>query len=631
MAIYYIDPHTTVNGTGTFASPWSFSTATRTGLVSGDEIRIKGVALTSLLTATTYTATVTNNYQLTITAGGGLGADWAAGDIVYFPAYDTFAKIISSATNVISMYTTYSMWPIQNSTVFGTSISIRKVNISSYPISTTGSAYYFASGANINNITISDCWTDATTRVTDGSVKTLLNSSYTSTMTAFIDTNSSNNYGYSVDLSNTCILNSNSTSSTAYLTVNIYTSNSTVTLGQVFATWINSGGFTIGPSSAPIYNTSITVKHVCLSSYYFAGFYAKSCTFTATNSYVYCQDTMFASGSSLVGSVDCTINFGYIISYVQSYNAGALIYYPSAGQIGPITINYNGMLDIVAASPISYLLYIYGGRLTINYDSVNFSIKYNKRVSTQTSITYNLYVVGNVNGPTAYVPTVNNPTGWSVTYKYYWFGSLIAYTSTSKVKRVPNIFYIDLPEASNYNPPYPYGVSLGTNQLVTYRNGTSPAEILSIYGSGITTAASNANFPLVTRDNAVYRTSGPSLKSYLATRTASYWLSSSGNGNYKTSVATKTIKFPVTSGVAVTVSGYIRTDDAAYVNGDCDVTLNFLDTDVATQAMTTACINNWEQFSLTFTPSQTGEAYLLWDMYYANGAKSYWLDDLVIA
>jgi hypothetical protein len=42
MATYYLNPYTATNGTGTFASPWSASSTTRTGLASGDEIRILG-------------------------------------------------------------------------------------------------------------------------------------------------------------------------------------------------------------------------------------------------------------------------------------------------------------------------------------------------------------------------------------------------------------------------------------------------------------------------------------------------------------------------------------------------------------------------------------------------------------
>jgi hypothetical protein len=75
---------------------WSLSSTTRTGLASGDEIRILGVALTSLLTATSYTATVASRATLTITAGGGLGADWALYDVCYIQELDVFLEHVTA-------------------------------------------------------------------------------------------------------------------------------------------------------------------------------------------------------------------------------------------------------------------------------------------------------------------------------------------------------------------------------------------------------------------------------------------------------------------------------------------------------------------------------------------------------
>ena len=61
MAIYWLDPHiSTTGGTGTFASPYSIASATRAAFSPGDELRVKSVLLTNLLTATVYTATATD-------------------------------------------------------------------------------------------------------------------------------------------------------------------------------------------------------------------------------------------------------------------------------------------------------------------------------------------------------------------------------------------------------------------------------------------------------------------------------------------------------------------------------------------------------------------------------------------
>lgn len=636
MAIYYIDPHTTVNGTGTWASPWSLSSSTRTGLATGDEIRIKGVALTSLLTATSYTATLTNNYQMTVTAGGGLGADFVAGDILYFPAYDTFAKIISSSSNVLALYGTYSCWPINNSTAYGGSITVRKVNRTTYPASTASGTYYVAFGA-VNNITISDCWTSETTRVTDGSVKTLFNSSYTLNMTAYIDSYSTGVSNYNVDLSNTCILNSNSTSTASQVVLTSLTSNSTITLKQYNSYYISgSTGINLGGGSTPIYNTTINITHACSTSGLASVIYAKDCTLNFTNTYVYALDIMWSGLNAFVGSLNVTYNLNYIFVVTSQYNINSFIYATSGTLPAYNTINYNGLIDILANSTLMYIAYGAIGRLNIAYHPTNFSLRYNKRAGLQTTITYGYWLnVPISGGQTYFIPQINTPPGWTMSYDYWYStAALIAAGTPAKIDRVPFTLNMDGPKVptSPSNNRYPVGVTMGTNILMTYRDGSDPVEILSIYGNGVSSNTTYTSFPVVTKDATVYKTSGPSLKSYLNTRTVNYWTSATNSGSvYKTGKSTKPIKVPVTSGVAVTITGYIRTNDTSYVNGDCDVSLYFLGTEVATQAMTTACIGAWEQFSLTFTPTQTGEAYLLWDMYYGNGNTSYWLDDLVIS
>lgn len=614
MAIYYIDPHTTTNGTGTFESPWALGTNTRTGLANGDEIRIKGVALSSLLTATTYTATFTNAQTLTITAGGGLGADFLAGNIIYLPDYDTFVRIASVTTNALAIYST-GMLPIYNTAA--TTINVRKVDTTTY-LPGTASAYYLGSGA-INNLTISDCWIDEITRVTDGTVKSLFYSSGTATTSCYFDSSTSGTYGHTVDLPNTHVMPSSNATSSSYVTGVVYGSNSTYVIGQIFSQFV-SGGITIGATTAPVYNTSITLTHggcVLLGTCY-----GKNITFTATNVATYAADIMVANAVTYVNGL--TINFGNIAVATSSYNGGGVFY---GYNVYNATVNYNGPVECYAATGLTYVIIGYGN-LTVNFHPTNFSYKYNKRVTTQTSVTYLVYSNTAFTGGDVYViPTITKPTGWTVSNTTYFINvAMISQTAAAKTPRIPNIINVDMPTPTNAS--IPYGESYNNNTLVTYRDGSNPIEILSIQGNGYSGATTSPSFPVVQRDATVYRTAAPSLKSYLATRNAGYW--TSVGGTVKTSTSIKSIKIPVTASVPVTVTGYIRTDDAAYVNGDCGVSLNFIGVDVANQAMTTACINAWEQFTLSFTPTQTGEAYFLWEMYYANGAKSYWLDDLVI-
>jgi hypothetical protein len=93
--------------------------------------------------------------------------------------------------------------------------------------------------------------------------------------------------------------------------------------------------------------------------------------------------------------------------------------------------------------------------------------------------------------------------------------------------------------------------------------------------------------------------------------------------------AIKTIKIPAVAGVSRTVTGYVRNTVPSFANGDLRMSIVLGDTLITYQDMTTASNNAWEQFTLTFTPSITGEYSLLWEMYYA-GSGSMWLDDLSI-
>lgn len=615
MAIYYIDPHTTTNGTGTWASPWSLSSSTRTGLASNDEIRIKGVALTSLLTATSYTATVTNNYQLTITAGGGLGADWVAGNIGYLPAFDTFFKVYSVTTNVIQVYTTTSMLPINNWST--TSLTVRRVDTTTYPVSTTAD-YSIGSGSALTGITVSDCWTDATTRVTDGSVKTLFNTSATSSIVLYLDYagTSSTLTNWQVNLQNTHVMCPRGTSS-GYVNVYINSKSATYNINQIYSWGVSSNGIILGSGV-----TDTTINITTFNNYSGIGitpFKNKNNTLSITNLITYNTDlfnTLSANGGG-ANSPDNTLNITNY-SYNILSNSSLINNFNSC----KFTLNITGIIDQYSSSAPTYVTTGYGD-MTINIGS-GVVAYYNKRASTKSSwLNYCSYTAAAAYGVKIVFPTINISNGWTATLVYN-ITNVLPYTTGVLLTRnvLPSIVNIEFP-INSIDTIQPYNMYGNVNELISFRDGSAPFELLGIFGSGLYSSNVATSFPKVTTDSSVYNTTGPSLKSLLTTRTAAAWTS--------TSKAIKTIKIPCTSGTSYTVSGYIRTDDSAYVNGDCRVGIYLNDSEVTGQNMTTSCINAWEQFTLTFTASTTGEYVLGWGMYYANGAKSYWLDDLTIA
>lgn len=621
MAIYYIDPHTTTNGTGTWASPWSLNVNTRTGLTSGDEIRIKGVALTSLLTATVYTASYTAHNQMTITAGGGLGADFALGDIVYFPTYDVFAKVSVSSANVLT-FNGSTATPWYNTSSGQTSITVRKVDKTTYPASALSNAFYFTDLSEINSITMSDCWTSATTRVTDGSVKTLIHTSFTSSaVNLYLNVSSSTTAsGYTYNFNNTHILGPNSGSGNVTFRSNA--SNVTATIKQLVLNG-TSGALNIGSTFIRPANVTLTIND--LSGYYGFCFSACACdglTVNVENLATYQCDTILGSTATALSNcenVTLTVN-GTIVGYTQS-NA-AIVYYIQFGQKN-LQLTLNGVTDIFTSGTTSSILNGQsGGQIEVIFGA-GYTLYRNRRTATTTSATYGVLITS----PTLniYLPNYVKPASWSAPATIYAFGTTaLGNTNLLQTPFVnkPQIISISVPTALTTTQLNTVACLPGSfNNLIVARDGSSPVEVLSTNGFN-STPSSAQNFPQVTTDATMYQTTGPSLKSYLPTYNNSYFVRTR---------AIKTIKIPVVASTAYTITGYIRTNDTAYVNGDCFVSAEFDGVQLDVQTMTTSCINAWEQFTLTFTASKTGEVNLVWAMLFANGAKSIWLSDLTIS
>ena len=607
MAIYYINPHTLINGTGTWASPWSLASATRTGLASGDEIRIKGVALTSLLTATSYTATVTSNYQLTITAGGGLGADWGSGSVGYLPDYDTFFKVQSKSGNVIQILNSTSMLPIKNWSI--TSLTVRLVDSSLYDASSDVNSFNIGNSSALNNITVSDCWTSASTRVTDGTVKTLINSSYSSGAISFYADRASATgavSGWTLNLQNTHVMSGTGNSP---VNTNIGSSSSTYNFNQIFSASSVGQGFYF---NGTVNNSTINVNH--FTNYYGIGnsIYGENNTFNITYLVTYAS-RIFGNAFGIT-SPNNTFN---ITNYSFNYaTTGGLIESLNSAKF---TVNLTGVVDQYGSSPASSVVYGYGEMsLTIG---AGVTYYYNKRASTQSAWpNYCVYAAGQSYASLTIFPKITISNSWTRSGALY--NTTSVYPAGMANSGLPQEVTILFP-VNSLTTNTPYGVNSNTNALVVFGDNAAPKEILGVFQNGLSSSNASNNYPIVTTDAIVYKTTGPSLKSYLQTFDSTFWK--------KSAKSIKTIKIPCVSGTSYTVSGYIRTDDTAYANNDCRIGIYLNNAEVTGQNMTTSCINAWEQFTLTFTASTTGEYVLAWSMYYANGAKSYWLDDLTIS
>lgn len=621
MAIYYIDPFGTANGTGTFASPWVLGTSTRSGLVSGDEIRILGKSLASLLTATTYTATVTNSTTLTLAAGD--GSAWSAGSLGYLPAFDTFFRVLTVTGDVLGVLGS-SILPINDSSVTSTTVKI--FDVVNNPLPNRATCYIGGTSTILSNITVSDCWIDATTRVTDGTVKTLISGSTNSNITVYFDVSArvsiNNCSGWTLNLQNTHVVSGGVTSGSSQLSGYFLADNSVYNVKQMYgaavASILNIGYNSVG-------NTGSTLNITHLSG----GGLTSSCqtqdlTVNLQNYYSYYSDLLFSS-NSLGNGENYNITVNYFGAGVVSN--GFLVYTSSCGKG---TININGISDLWANSTYTGLIGGGYGDVTLNV-AAGYQLKYNRKVNTQTNLSRGCTASNNYNNIGKMIaPTVNNLSALTYTYPYYFgtFGFSSGYAFTEKNYKVPSIMEYLCPIALNNAIALPNAFTNNINALVTYKDGSEPIEVLGVVTPLNSTNLAANTCPQVTRDTVVYRTTGPSLKAYLPTRTSAIWKPSTVAPNAK---AYKNIKIPVTSGTSYTITGYVRTDDAAYLAGDCRISIVFNNAELVGQNMTTACINAWEQFTLTFTATQTCEMHFVWEMYYSNGAKSYWLDDLTIS
>lgn len=613
MAIYYVSPYTTTNGTGTWASPYSASSTTRAALVAGDEVRIVAKYLSTILTATTYTATNTNNYQITITSGGALGSDFPVGTFIYIEEVDAFEYVTAVSGNLITLKATTGVLPLK-STAADQTITIRKVYSTAAPFSTTGSSgTIFINTNGVSNVTFTDGWIDDGVRVTDGTAKALFSTSYA--VGAYNwninGTNAVNTYpGKSTyDLSNTHFMGSRNANGTC--AVNLFYGGD-LNINQIHAT--SNGYLAVGGKGGATFvqDVTINIKHMYGS---FSNVYLKNSVVNIENQY---RGPLGASNYSK----DVTYNVDSAVLYTGSY----LISTSAANSISKSVLNFNTSIDIYSATTVVAVAYSFGP-YTAN---INATIYQNRRASTVTTCTYKFALIGDLNytSPVFSTPKINCPnltvTSPDKLSGYRIWPQTIDPTPTLSNYNVPLVLEID---AGQTTTDLPRIWSQPTNVLIKFADGGSPVEMLGV-GLGIVANPAppqEGRSPVVSLDATVYNTVGPSLKAYLDTYDASLW---EYGGLSRVS---KTIKIPVVSGTSYTVTGYIKTDQSTYLTGDCRATIQNSSGEVVGQNMTTACINAWEQFTLTFTATATEELNFAWIMRFSEGAKSYWLDNLTIS
>lgn len=616
MAIYYIDPHSNVNGNGAWANQYSLWNITRATAASGDEYRIKGVALANLLTATTYTANYTNSQTLTLTAGGSLGADFAGNDVIWLPGINGFQKVSSVTGNALSFYQMV-FW---SNTANQTDITLRRVDTATYPGGNTLTAYFTANLTG-SNITVSDCWTADGTRVTDGTVKTLINTSSATTgaLQVYPETASA---GLSIavdprrtyNLENTHIVPGNFANGQA--TFNLLSSNVTCTLGSI-ASGSTNAPVVVGGTPGGVTNISLTIGSVA------GGVSLTGSNITVTISNVVANTNGAIHPTTTTQTINSKVTYGNVTTYTTSTGVGSVLIGSTTDTTG-IIYTINGPWDHYT-STTGYSIATGYGNYAISWGP-SFTLTGNRRATNITALG-NRWTIGTTTSSTGFrrIPDIPVPTGWSTpsVYMNATTSSILAGSASSNT--VPSQGIVSCPTQIG-SAQRSGGRNAYTNNLFINRDGTDPYELLGTYNPIATTATNPTYVQTVVAfpTTSVVRTTGPALQLLLSSRVTNFWVAGAP------CVSTKTFKIPVTSGVTYTTSGYIRTDISTYATGDCKVRVLQNDTTLlANQNMTTSCINSWENFSMTFVPTITGEATFCMDVYYA-AAGNFYLDDFTI-
>jgi len=676
MAIYYFDPHTTTNGTGTWASPFTFATNNTSTFTDGDEIRVKGVALTDLLTGSTYSATITDVITYNAT---GLGTAAAAHDVWYVSEIDCFIVVYDTPTADtirLNSNSIYLNMPA-NDWTSGTTYTLQKVDTATYPWFSTAAAATFLYSQNYDNITISDCWVDVggtPTRVTDGSVKTLLHRSNgsggggggattvnlgpgNSFSVTSADRTSNCAYGWTVNLNNTHILPSRGGTSVGWSYAGGV--NHTVYINQLGGCGYMPNSVGTGWGGLYVYHyLDSTINIVTMQNPLFFSYQTlHNCTFNISlysgNGGNMIQPPYYQGIAS-----NNTFNFTDV-SLVSWGSFGLNPNVPVNTAVTDSTLNITGTVDIFNAMS-SAAVFVSDAVPTNTYNFSSATFYDTRRANTNSIPAEGLFGVsvsssaGNPGFTTVHPPwgNVTLSAAYSSVTEGVRYGSSLGNPNdgAALIGAFYEPYVITIRVASPntaggannlFNTLDNFGIAQKYRTVVfrfLFLDGSDPREYVLLQNKAdgyIGTGEDTRYAMLCTKDATVYRTSGPALKMYTQVlytpwTNVSPTVYPSSDLTYFNGF-TKTIKIPV-SAASTTVAGYIRSDYASTATGDCRVMILDDKYEVVTyQDMTNASYNSWESFSLNFTPTYAAEYHLAMRNLYPSAGKAFWLDDLTVS
>jgi hypothetical protein len=190
MAIKWIDFMQNTEGDGTYTSPYSGQN--RLSLTDGDEIRVKSVSKDSIFEADWEYSIYYSNEKASSYLLSDSNISFSNQYVYYIVELDYYFMMSDTSSSNYSdsnVGKTLYHWTMQHMIPFPTDVlttldfkeyTIKKVS-STYNRKSKNSQYLRISADSLtNNITVTDGWTNETTRVTDGSVITVGQASYSS-------------------------------------------------------------------------------------------------------------------------------------------------------------------------------------------------------------------------------------------------------------------------------------------------------------------------------------------------------------------------------------------------------------------------------------------------------------------
>jgi len=631
MTVYWVDPLATVDGTGTYASPFFHTRYTPTYLANGDEVRVKAHLLTDMTLRTDTTIVGFSQWNANYLYFAGASTNYATNDMVYCPQTGKIG-IIHSVGSTVQNGITYEYIKfnktIQNPCFKGHNLAgntIKKID-PAYVSTNTGDnvMFPFQIGANVTVGTVTDGWVSETSRITDGSAMTIW--STTSSNTHMFRHNQQS--AVVVDYANSFAVPREYNDYTRFtgMNGNLWLEDATINMAQVGGGYSNESLQITGNYN----NVNDNIR-------------ASKMTFNIGVVAVY-------YGIRYCTAMDITLNIGDWYSHSGYFLESDFGEHPNRNLA--IDVDNIFLMSVTSSSQGSSLIEVNGGDGNTNisigkiyWTDPNISGYW---LNSAVRLGYSGVVTTNITFKSGFdVKFVADDSSCNVAtdanFRPIHYGYARDNLNNQKLKKPTNnstfvfpdedsLVLYDAGESSNS-----LGQVMGYMDATEYTsvhfnsfNKTGYQQYIDLAGDDFVIATGHAGLGKTgeqrlnraylmygTPDTVMYETTSPSYKFNLATYSDKMM-----GGKWCT-------KVPVQSGTTVTITAKIRTDSTNDL-GTMKL-YNPSGAAVSSFSFTSSCVNAWETATLTYTPTQDDMCLLEFVFIPTSAPQNFWVSDLEIA